>query len=85
MADNDKLIKNAEAGMERIGELNGADEAAKQGAKQLADSEETKEVAQGFLGKLGKALRVFGQAKMVAKIGKFVLNDGKAAVDAIGG
>jgi hypothetical protein len=30
-------------------------------------------------------LRVFGQAKVVAKIGKFVLNQGKDGVDAIGG
>lgn len=85
MADNDKFIKNAEAGMSRIDELKDADDATKQGVAKLADNEETKKVASGFLGKVGKALRVFGQAKMVAKIGKFVINDGKAAVDAIGG
>lgn len=85
MADNDKLIKNAEAGMDRISDLEDADAATKQGAAQLANNEETKKVASGFLGKLGKALRVFGQAKMIAKMGKFILNDGKAAIDAIGG
>ena len=51
----------------------------------LADNEETKEVAKGWLGKAGKVLRVFGQAKIVAKFGKFVLNQGKEGVDAIGG
>lgn len=85
MADNDKLIKNAEAGMDRISDLEDADAATKQGTAQLANNEETKKVASGFLGKLGKALRVFGQAKMIAKMGKFILNDGKAAIDAIGG
>ena len=51
----------------------------------LADNEETKEVAKGWLGKAAKVLRVFGQAKVVAKFGKFVLNQGKEGVDAIGG
>lgn len=51
----------------------------------LADNEQTKELTQGFWGKAGQMLKAFGQAKAVAKIGKFILNDGKGAVDAIGG
>jgi hypothetical protein len=50
----------------------------------LADNEETKEVTKGWLGKAAKIVRVFGQAKIVAKFGKFVLNQGKEGVDAIG-
>lgn len=51
----------------------------------LANNEQTKELTKGFWGKAGQMLKVFGQAKAVAKIGKFILNDGKDIANAIGG
>ena len=90
---NDKLNQKIDS----CGEILGKDEAAsiaervpdaatnsKEVAK-LANNEETKEVANGMLGKFGKALRLFGQAVAVAKVAKFALNKSKGLVDACGG
>lgn len=89
---NDKL--NAQ--MDNCAEALQADEAAsvaervpdaannsKEVAK-LANNEETKQAASGWLGKFGKALKTFGQAVAVAKIAKFALNNSKSFIDACG-
>lgn len=88
---NEFEAENADKYLEASNEYNAAagriPEAGENGKNvaKLADNEETKEVAKGWLGKAAKVLRVFGQAKIVAKFGKFVLNQGKEGVDAIGG
>lgn len=83
-ANADKYLEASNEYNAAAGRIPEAGENGKNVAK-LADNEETKEVAKGWLGKAAKVLRVFGQAKIVAKFGKFVLNQGKEGVDAIGG
>ena len=92
-----QLGKKLDSKIDKIDEICAADEAnsiaervpdaasnSKDVAK-LANNEQTKEMASGFLRKFGKALKSFGQAMAVAKVAKFALNNSKTLVDACGG